>query len=122
MTFFTMQIWLTCCRPPATRSSDRLVHFAKPLTGLRTLPRNIPVVWCGGLENSTEVLERLSEQRPVLGSSIAAIRSVRDPAGYCLYYRPQICEFPAAIFRQRILPAAFCSTIQIGPLPRIDGS
>lgn len=70
---------------------DRLAHIAE----------SIPVVWCGGLENSTEVLERLSEQRPVLGSSIAAIRSVRDPARLLSLLsaadlRVPRCHFPSA--------------------------
>jgi predicted ATP-grasp superfamily ATP-dependent carboligase len=66
--------------------ANRRGRFLGPVHSLECLPdlvksvrSTVPLLWCGGLENSPDVLAELAARRPVIGVHPEVVRRVRDP-------------------------------------------
>lgn len=44
-----------------------------------TVPASVPLIWCGGFENSIDIIERVRRHRPVFGAASASVQLVRNP-------------------------------------------
>ena len=63
-----------------------------------------PVVYTGGLENHTEVIEKLSRARLLLGNHPRAVRLVRDPRFVREVARENGCAYPVTFFTPSKVP------------------
>jgi predicted ATP-grasp superfamily ATP-dependent carboligase len=57
----------------------RLNSFEDLPQALRRIRRSVPLVWAGGLENYSDVLRTLAEDRIVIGAAPEAVEAVRNP-------------------------------------------
>jgi uncharacterized protein len=46
---------------------------------IRSVRSQIPMLWAGGLENHSDLLREIGQQRPVIGAEPAVVDSLRDP-------------------------------------------
>ncbi|MCA9059169.1 MAG: ATP-grasp domain-containing protein [Planctomycetaceae bacterium] len=53
--------------------------FAELPALLCALPADVPLIWCGGLENRPEILSQLAEQRSLVGVAISQLSTLRSP-------------------------------------------
>lgn len=57
-----------------------VADYPRGLTqAIARIPRNVPLMYTGALENQPELLEALCEGRPLLGNGPDVLRGVRDP-------------------------------------------
>ncbi|MFN8710769.1 MAG: ATP-grasp domain-containing protein, partial [Planctomyces sp.] len=46
---------------------------------ISTVPASVPLVWCGGFENSIDIIERIRRHRPVFGAAASSVQLARNP-------------------------------------------
>ena len=78
---------------------------------LADISGEIPLVWCGGLENHPDVLRRLVRQRQVCGASVEAIQRIRTPQLLSEIVAPSGCRVPDSRLSSNAVPP---------PLPSAD--
>ncbi|MCA9064881.1 MAG: ATP-grasp domain-containing protein [Planctomycetaceae bacterium] len=85
-------------RTPFIRNHSRVIsHFDQLPAICEDIPRSIPVIWCGGLENHLSILAQLATQRIVLGPSVPLIRELRSRSFLHRLARDAGIHFPLTI-------------------------
>ncbi len=61
------------------RFVGRIDSFDQLPARVRSVRNTIPLLWAGGLENHSDVLREIGQQRPVIGADPAIVDCLRDP-------------------------------------------
>jgi len=61
------------------RFAGRIESFDQIPKLIRSVRSSIPMLWAGGLENHSDVLREIVQQRPVIGADPASVDTLRDP-------------------------------------------
>lgn len=57
----------------------RLTAFSELPNLLSAIPADVPLLWSGGLENHTPLLQRIARHRPLAGLPLTAVEALRSP-------------------------------------------
>ena len=61
------------------RFVGRIESFDQIPKLIRSVRSSIPILWAGGLENHSDLLREIGQQRPVIGADPAIVDLLRDP-------------------------------------------